>query len=141
MRQLVTVRTTMGSLAAAICIVLAFLLPAMASAQTETVTYYHTDAVGSVRATSDGAGTLTHYDYLPFGEPWPSAMQSETRRFAGKERDSETGQDYFGGRYLSSGMGRFTTVDPINGLQKSITDPQLWNRYAYVRNNPLRFVD
>src|ERR1700722_5568364 len=61
-------------------------------------------------------------------------------RFTSKERDSETGLDFFGARYFSSAQGRFTSVDPHNdGAQ--IVDPQSWNGYAYAGNNPLRFRD
>jgi len=61
-------------------------------------------------------------------------------KFTGKERDSESGLDYFGARYDSSQYGRFMSPDP--SLKSAITsDPQTWNRYAYTRNNPLRFVD
>jgi RHS repeat-associated protein len=61
-------------------------------------------------------------------------------QFTGKERDAETGLDYFGARYMSAAQGRFTSPD------KPLTDqdprePQSWNLYAYVTNNPLRYDD
>ena len=58
----------------------------------------------------------------------------------GKERDAETGLDYFGARYFSAAQGRFTTVDP-EGASASLFDPQRWNGYSYAINNPLKFVD
>jgi RHS repeat-associated protein len=58
--------------------------------------------------------------------------------FTGKERDAETGLDYFGARYFSAAEGRFTSPDP--GAYK-IEDPRTFNRYAYVNNNPLKYVD
>lgn len=61
-------------------------------------------------------------------------------QFTGKERDSETGLDYFGARYLSSAMGRFTSPD-IPLIDQLAEDPQSWNLYAYVRNNPLIYAD
>jgi RHS repeat-associated protein len=48
---------------------------------------------------------------------------------------------YFGARYLASELGRFTTVDPVYTWKENLVDPQRWNRYTYVRNNPLRFTD
>jgi len=57
-----------------------------------------------------------------------------------KERDNETGLDYFGERYYASTMGRFTTVDPLGASAKRV-DPQTMNRYTYALNNPLRYVD
>jgi len=62
------------------------------------------------------------------------------QQFTSKERDNESGLDYFGARYYSSAQGRFTSVDPENaGADPG--DPQSWNSYAYARNNPLKFTD
>ncbi len=61
--------------------------------------------------------------------------------FTGKERDAETGLDYFGARYMSSAQGRFTTPDSIHIMSQKLFDPQQWNMYSYVRNNPLRLID
>jgi RHS repeat-associated protein len=66
---------------------------------------------------------------------------SLTYKFAGKERDSESGLDNFGARYYSSQYGRFVTPDSMMIMNQKMTDPQQWNMYAYVRNNPLRLVD
>jgi RHS repeat-associated protein len=114
-----------------------------ASAQTsEVVTYYHADAIGSIRMVTDANGQIVErHDYMPFGEEWQApASHGERRLFAGQERDAETSFDYFGARYYASSNGRFTNVDPghVNG---DIYDPQSWNAYAYARSNPLRFID
>ena len=61
-------------------------------------------------------------------------------RSTGKERDAETGLDYFGARYFSGAQGRFTSPDEPLGDQYA-EDPQSWNLYSYVRNNPLRNTD
>jgi RHS repeat-associated protein len=61
-------------------------------------------------------------------------------RSSGKERDAETGLDYFGARYYSGAQGRFITPDPLMASAK-ISNPQTWNRYIYALNNPLLFVD
>ena len=58
--------------------------------------------------------------------------------FTGKERDQETGLDYFEARYYGSALGRFTSPDPLGG---HLYDPQTLNKYAYVRNNPLSLTD
>jgi RHS repeat-associated protein len=108
----------------------------------DVVRYYHADAVGNVRAVTDGAGAvIERHDYLPFGEEWNPTAGTQPRRFAGKERDRETGLDYFGGRYYGARLGRFTTSDPAYTIADNLGDPQRWNRYAYGRNNPLRYVD
>jgi RHS repeat-associated protein len=59
-------------------------------------------------------------------------------RSSSKERDQETGLDYFGARYMSAAEGRFTSPDP--GAYK-IEDHQTFNRHAYVNNNPLKYID
>ena len=59
-------------------------------------------------------------------------------RYTGKERDTESGNDYFPYRYYSSSMGRFMSPDPTGGL---LANPQTLNKYAYAVNNPLSFVD
>ena len=62
-------------------------------------------------------------------------------RSTGKERDVETGLDFFESRYFSSAQGRFTSPDVMMGKPEWLVDPQRWNRYAYVRNNPLKYID
>jgi RHS repeat-associated protein len=129
-------------------VVLGLLVPAAALAQTTTqvIEYYTTDALGSVRAvTKKVNGTwqvVSRHDYMPFGEEVsPPPPPSDKRLFTGKERDSETGQDCFEARYLRAGIGRFTTVDPVVAQDQALADPQRWNRYTYVANNPLKYTD
>ncbi len=71
---------------------------------------------------------------------WGDALLHCCLKFTGKERDGETGLDWFGTRYLSSAQGRFTSPDkPF--VDQSVFDPQSWNLYSYTRNNPLKYVD
>jgi RHS repeat-associated protein len=63
------------------------------------------------------------------------------QKFTQKERDAETGLDYFFARYYSSNQGRFTSVDPIDITDARLDDPQRLNLYVYARNNPLIFTD
>ncbi len=138
-------RTAVASLGLLAALILSG--PARADDVVETVI---TDALGNIRViTGDKGNILERHDYLPFGEECltgpcasnPGARAGQPRKFTGKERDAETGLDYFGARYYASKIGRFTTVDPVYTIQESLVDPQRWNRYAYARNNPLRFVD
>ncbi len=66
-------------------------------------------------------------------------------RDTGKERDSESGLDYFGARYYGSALGRFTSPDwsekPQGVPYANLEDPQTLNLYTYVRNNPLAHPD
>jgi RHS repeat-associated protein len=62
-------------------------------------------------------------------------------RSSGKERDAETGLDFFLARYYSGAQGRFMSSDPLYIDLRRLGDPQQLNNYAYVRNNPLKFID
>jgi RHS repeat-associated protein len=113
-----------------------------------------TDQLGTPRLIFDKTGALDktkRHDYLPFGEEISIGTGGRTaaqgysgdnvrQKFTSKERDNETGLDYFLARYYSSAGGRFTSPDPtllsVNGF-----NAQTWNRYSYVLNNPLAFVD
>jgi len=123
-------------------------VPALAAAQTTTqvVEYYHTDAIGSVRAVTKQVNgqwqVVARHDFMPFGEEVaPPIPPPDKRLFTGKERDAETGQDYFEARYLRASVGRFSTIDPVYTWKENLEDPQRWNRYAYVRDNPLKYTD
>ena len=62
-------------------------------------------------------------------------------RFTGKERDAESGNDYFEARYYAFSMGRWMSPDPSQLLFANPMNPQSLNLYAYASNNPLMFVD
>lgn len=111
------------------------------------------DQLGTPRISFDLSGNfagVSRHDYLPFGEEMPAALRSSVpgygvsdgarQKFTQKERDNETGLDYFGARYYGSTQGRFTSADPLMS-SGTIYDPQSWNRYSYTGNNPLRFID
>ncbi|MCC6589864.1 MAG: RHS repeat-associated core domain-containing protein [Bryobacterales bacterium] len=116
------------------------------------------DALGSTRLVTNRTSSQNAcYDYLPFGEEipagqfgrthscfgagvYPSAPGVTSLKFTAKERDAETGLDYFGARYFSAAQGRWTSPDRPFADQFP-DDPQSWNLYSYVRNNPLRYID
>lgn len=92
---------------------------------------------------------MSRHDYLPFGEEVYAGSGSRTtqngyvgdninQKFTLKERDNETGLDFFEARYYASAQGRFTSADSYGGQR---FNPQSLNSYTYVMNNPLRFVD
>jgi RHS repeat-associated protein len=63
-------------------------------------------------------------------------------KFTGKERDSESGNDYFGARYYASTMGRWMSPDPINLTSARLLNPaNTLNKYVYGANNPLKYLD
>jgi len=91
---------------------------------------------------------------LPFGNNIGNTLLSDCvavgiggtdateHHFTGKERDSESGNDYFGARYYASSMGRWMSPDPINLTNARLLNPaNTLNKYAYGANNPLKFVD
>jgi len=80
---------------------------------------------------------------LPFGDGQSitgTCGDVSPMHFTGKERDSESGLDNFGARYNSSSLGRFMSPDAAL-VDQYIDNPQSWNLYTYVRNNPLINID
>ena len=120
--------------------------------------YLTPDHLGSTRlVTGEDQSVLSRHDYLPFGEEigaglgnrgqatgvtgyTASRADGPAQKFTGKERDNESGLDYFQARYFSGAGGRFTSADPENASGDP-ADPQSWNGYAYARNNPLLYID
>jgi RHS repeat-associated protein len=104
-------------------------------------------------ATTNVVEGVRRHDYLPFGEEnvYNAAGGSRTaangyvadgvrQQFTGHERDAETGLDFMQARYYASGQGRFASADiPLTDQWES--DPQSWNLYTYVRNNPCVNID
>jgi len=121
---------------------------------TEGTKYLSADALGSPRAiTNNGGSVVSRHDYMPFGEEvyagiggrastqgYLSTGDGVRQQFTGYERDEESGLDYAQARYYSGRHGRFTSVDPLTASMKT-RNPQSFNRYAYVDNNPLGFTD
>jgi RHS repeat-associated protein len=114
--------------------------------------YLSVDQLGTARLITDQSGNVVgRHDYLPFGEElaanqdgrtgqWGVGNDSINQKFTGKERDAESGLGYFGARYYGSALGRFSSPDqPL--IDQQPIDPQSWNLYSYVRNNPLAHVD
>lgn len=108
----------------------------------EDTFFYHTDHIGSSISVTDRiTDQVWDNEYLPYGDSAKEQIHGFTdvdHQFSSKELDENTGLYYFGARYYNPGIGRFMSVDPA-GID--ITNPQSWNRYAYVRNNPYTYVD
>ena len=110
-------------------------------ASNSSVHYFFSDHLGSTSVTTDSIGATMEedLDYYPYGGV-ASGSSSDHYLFTGKERDTESGLDNFGARYMASTMGRFMSPDPSN-LSVDWWLPQTWNRYTYGLNNPLTMVD
>ena len=82
---------------------------------------------------------------MHFAVGFSSAASDIATHFTGKERDAESGNDYFDARYYASSMGRFLSPDwsakeePVPYAH--LDDPQSLNLYSYVLNNPLAKAD
>jgi RHS repeat-associated protein len=106
------------------------------------VSYYFSDHLKTTDIVTDAQGNIKNEsDFYPWGgELQFSANDSNHYKFTGKERDSETGLDYFGARYYSNGLGRFITPDWAAKVATvpyaDLSDPQSLNLYSYVRNRP-----
>jgi len=140
------------------------------SSSSAKINWLVTDQLGTPRLILDQTGlAVTRHDYLPFGEELlalglraPSLGYSGgdgvRQQFTSKERDVETGLDYFSARYYSSVQGRFTSPDEFSGgpdeyyefsdlaaqnptFYADLTDPQSLNKYQYGYNNPLLYID
>ena len=104
--------------------------------------FYHGDHIGSARVvTSAGGWPISTDDFYPFGLEQVPPPDPNHYKFTGKERDTESGNDYFGARYYASSMGRFLSPDPITVTPARMVNPQELNLYSYVRNNPLVLTD
>jgi len=112
-----------------------------------------TDQVSAPKMIFDQTGSLANvsrHDYLPFGEELfagtggrttsqgYSASDGVRQKFTSYEADAETGLNFAQARYQSSMQGRFTSADSVAG---SPGNPQTFNLYSYVQNNPLTFTD
>ena len=120
-----------------------------------TTNYTATDMLGSPRVLTDSLGNVvSRRDFLPFGEELyadgthrsVAGKYSQTgqdgvrQRFTGYEKDLETGLDFALARMYENRYGRFTAIDPLLASGKS-ANPQTFNRYVYVLNNPLLLTD
>jgi RHS repeat-associated protein len=126
--------------------------------------YLHTDHLGTVRMiTTQDRKRLGVHEFSPFGVERTDVAQetkllgeftggdsrSEPMKFTGHERDwdgwlnvdNDDYVDYMHARYYDPNLGRFLSVDPVLQIKRAMTYPQMWNRYSYTANNPVKFVD
>jgi RHS repeat-associated protein len=97
--------------------------------------YYHFDGLGSVIALSDSTGNVVEtYAYSPYGKVSQASSVGNPYLYTGREYDDEAGLYHYRTRYYDPEFGRFLQIDPT-GYAVGL------NLYAYVRNNPTRYVD
>jgi len=109
--------------------------------------HFHADHLGTPRLITDDRGfKLALHTYWPFGEEAPgSERDAERMKFTGHERDfgsrPDQDLDYMHARFYASGAARFLSADPVLQVKQASQSPQGWNRYSYVRNNPINAID
>jgi RHS repeat-associated protein len=123
--------------------------------------YYHSDHLGSAQLITNYAGEeYERLEYTPYGELWieqaaEASVLDIAYRFTGKERDEETGNYYYGARYLDPRTSRWLSTDPamgdyvpgpgkgakglsgMGGVYNTIN----FHVYGYAANNPIKYVD
>jgi RHS repeat-associated protein len=104
------------------------------------------DWVGTSRALTNLSGTFDQlYTSLPWGDSLSFAGNGSsfhtTSQYTGKEYDPEANLYHFPARQYAPVQGRWLTPDPAGMAAVDVTNPQTWNRYAYVTNNPVSFAD
>ena len=132
------------------------------SGQTE---YYHSDGLGSVVMMTTTSGNWTkRYRYDAWGnERVVEGTSSNTYTYTSRRKETDLGLLYYRARYYDPLIGRFISQDPFSGgpddarisyenkmtsrlngeftQYNSFRDPHTFNRYVYVKNNPIRYID
>lgn len=108
--------------------------------------YYLTDHLGTTQLELSSTGwPVWRGEFAPFGQELEVPSSNMRYKLTGKERDTESGLDYFGARYYGSNMGRFMSPDwsdaPVPVPFATLSNPQTLNLYSYVGNNPLSVTD
>ncbi|MCL6511722.1 MAG: DUF6443 domain-containing protein [Anaerolineae bacterium] len=104
------------------------------------VFWLHGDHLGSTSLmTNNSGGAVAEARYTPYGSTrWSTGSWPTDRRFTGQREEAGVGLYDYNARMYSPLLGRFLSADP---LVPRPDDPQSFNRYAYVLNNPLRYTD
>lgn len=102
--------------------------------------YYLTDQVDSVSTVLDEDGkTLSRIQYQPYGETFVHKGDTDfSPKYNSQELDKETNFYFYNARYYDPAIARFTSADTVIDGQ---WDTQGWNRYSYVKGNPIRYKD
>ena len=79
--------------------------------------------------------------YLPFGYEYNAQEGANKFKFGTYQRDAESGLDYAEARFYNPQVNRFMTPDPAGTAAANPANPQSWNRYTYVMDNPVTGID
>ena len=109
----------------------------VAKKENNKFSYYHSDHLGSTSVVTDEQGKIIENNhYLPFGEILEES--NDRYLYTGQELDPESQLYYYGARYYSPYLTKFTQPDTII---QDVYNPQNLNRYSYVLNNPYKYND
>lgn len=106
----------------------------------QLIRYQFGNHLGSASLELDEQAQIISYEeYAPYGSSTYQAVRNQTEtpkryRYAGKERDDENGFNYHGARYCAPWLGRWISSDPLGMVDGT-------NLYAYVRDNPVGYLD
>lgn len=103
-----------------------------------TIVYQQRDHLSPRLYTDVNGNDVGEQGTFPFGESWYNNSATSSWVFTTYERDAESGNDYALARSYANINGRFLAPDPLEG---GVGDPQSWNRYAYVENDPINLSD
>jgi len=102
--------------------------------------YFLSDKL-SIRAILDANGNIIgRQAHLPFGDEIGGSGTQDKRHLTSYEADSESNTDYAWNRHYAQSVGRFMSADPYESSAGGV-NPQSWNRYSYVLNDPIHNHD
>jgi RHS repeat-associated protein len=114
----------------------------VAEYKNNTTYFAHSDHLGSARlVTALNQSIAQNLDYLPYGELNSTDSGITTHEFTGDEQDAETALAHTLFRQYSSSIGRWMTPDPAGLAAVNLANPQSWNRYGYVLDDPTDLAD
>ncbi|MCG3113837.1 MAG: hypothetical protein MCM46_18690 [Candidatus Manganitrophus sp. SB1] len=106
---------------------------------TDEIKYFHADHLGSTSVVTDQAGgKIAEYIYRPYGDNFLIAGSDFRYKYTSQEKDDQTGLYFYNARYYDPVLARFISPDSI---LPDLANPQAFNRYSYVYNNPLIYTD
>jgi RHS repeat-associated protein len=104
--------------------------------------YEHPDHLGSLRLITTPSRTYSDsLAYAPFGETYAVASATPDQAFTGMNSHGGGLDTFTFPNRVYSNQGRWISPDPAGLNAADATSPQSWNRYAYVLNSPLNFID
>jgi RHS repeat-associated protein len=103
--------------------------------------YFQPDHLSTRLLTDSGGNVVGQQGHYPYGELWYPQNSITNWQFTSYQRDNESQNDYALMRSYVNRLARFSSPDPAGLAAADPSNPQSWNRYAYVTNNPMNLID